>query len=125
MLLANPQVHGIGDDEACSRCLLQHAHLRDGRAVREKDELALPERFGERRPKIAEDVKMNLQRLAVVHIGEILALPKECLAAANNVQTGRVNPSAAQQLHVLRRKILANYADELDWSEEAGGIGKI
>src|SRR4029453_10552872 len=46
-----------------------------GGAVGQENKLTLPERLGQRRPEVTEDVQVHLQRLAVVHVGEILPLP--------------------------------------------------
>jgi hypothetical protein len=58
-------------------------------------------------------------------LGWYFPFPEECLAAANDVQTGRVDAAAAEQLDVLGRKILAHDADELDRREIAGRVGEI
>src|SRR5205085_8547674 len=95
------------------------------RTIREEDELTFAKLLWQPRPKVAKNVKLHFERLAVVHVGLVLALPEERFAAGNDVQAGGINLAGPQKTHVLVWKVFANNANQADRREEAGREGEV
>lgn len=68
---------------------------------------------------------MHLQRVAIVQIAVIAALPAEGLAALLGAQAESVNTVIAEQAAMLLRKVLADDADQARPGEEAGGVREV
>ena len=74
--------------------------------------------------EIGEDVQVGSQRLAVVHIGRIDALPEKRFAR-DPFQSLQIDLARRQQIRVLLGEILAHHADQADIREIAGGKSDI
>ena len=99
--------------------------MDDGRGVAEEQEAAVAVGVVELRAELLEDVEMDFEGLAVVHVGEVAAAPPEGLAAGNRLQPGGVDAAVLEEPGVLLGPILADGADHSHRREESGGIGEV
>ena len=95
-----------------------------GRAVGQKEELAAAVRLGQHGVEVLQHVQLQVERLAVVHVRQILAAPAEGFAAGNDLQAGGVDAPGLEHGGVFRRPILAHHAGQPHGGEEAGRVGE-
>jgi hypothetical protein len=88
---ADPEVHRVGDDQTLFRELLGEPVLHAGVHVGEEDDRAVRVRAGHRGRGLDQDVQLGEERLAVVHVVEVLAAPAEGLGAGPHLEAGRVD----------------------------------
>src|SRR2546423_1598257 len=76
----SPQVHRGGQHELRPAGLAEYLGLEGRTAVGQEDVRAGAERLGQHRVEVAEDVEVDLQSIAGVHVLVVAALPAEGLA---------------------------------------------
>ena len=96
-------------DKARLADLVEHARLRDRAAVGQEDVRAVPEGFRQHRLEGPQDVQVDLQGVARVHVLVIAALPAKGLARLRD-QAGGVDAAARQQAAVLVGEVFAHDA---------------
>ena len=118
--IRDPEIHGVAAGQA------QVLHLRaDGRLQARLDiaqqqiglRLVAVGKFG---IEIREDVQVGGQRLAIVHVGRILAGPEKSFAG-NALQTFQIDPAAGEQIGIFLGEIVADHGDNADLREIACG----
>ena len=88
---ADPEVHRVGHGERRPGALLEHLHLQLRRAVGQEQELAAAVTLGQDRIELGQHVQLHVERLAVVHVRQVLAPPAEGLAAGHDLQARGVD----------------------------------
>jgi hypothetical protein len=73
--------------------------------------------------EVGEDVELGLERVGRVQVELVPAAPSEGLAWAPD-QPGEIDPARAEELHVLRREVLADDRHDPRRQEVAGAGGK-
>lgn len=118
---ADPQVHGIGDDEGAGMGALgEHFQLIVRRHVREDDERGAGNFRWKLDLPIFEDIEAHVVGGALVHVGVVFAGPGEGFAFGA-LNAGEVHAVVFQHLQVLLGEIMADDADEIDGAAEEGG----
>ena len=76
--------------------------------------------FGKFGFEIREDIQFSGQRLAIVHVGRILARPKKRLTR-NALKTFQIDPPAGEKIGIFLGKVVADHGDNFDFREIACG----
>ena len=100
--------------------LLAHAALQIGLDVAEEEIGLGAVAFGQLGIEIGEDVEVGAQRLAIVHVGRVLAGPEEGLAG-DALEAGEIDFAGGQEIDIFLREIFAHHADDFDLREIRGG----
>jgi hypothetical protein len=109
--ILDPEVHGVAAGQLQVLHLRAHLALQTGLNVAQQQvrrgKIARRQ-FG---LKIGEHVQLRSERLAVVHIGGVLAGPEEGLAG-DTLQTLQVDAVFQQQIRVLLGKVIPHHGDQ-------------
>jgi hypothetical protein len=116
----DPQVHRVHRDEAGARALLANAELEVGLDVGQEEDVAGLGRVGELGLEVLEDVEVGDERLALVEVVGVDALPEERLAARHLLDVVGDRPAGAQDRERVVVEVLADGADGADLVEEGG-----
>ena len=118
--IVDPVIHGVAAGELDAVHLRAHAALQVGLDVAEEQIGLGAIALGQLRIEIGEDVEVGAQRLAVVHVGRVLAGPEEGLAG-HALQPVEIDLARGQEIDIFLREIVAHHADDFHVREIRGG----
>ena len=122
----DPEVHGVGHDQAGLVDLVEHASLQGGLDIAEADDIAVAIGVGDDRVESLEDIELGVEGVARVEVVVVATGPEKGLAAVVDLQTGEVDVATAQALEVAFLEVVADDADEAVMLREvAGGQGDV
>src|SRR5438045_45814 len=93
--------------------------------VGEEDELAVGELIGDSGGALGQDVEVDLDRLGLVHILQVGAVPAEGFTALPDFQARRVDVAALEDVEEILGAILPYHADQSDGREKTRGVGEV
>ena len=122
--LADPMVHRVAPDDAGRRQLVEHHGLQLRIDVGQEDVLRIAMTRRQLRLEIGEDVELQVQRVALVHVLVIAPGPRAGEPAAP-LQAGQIDAALREELDLVLRKVLADRRHHLHRREEARGHRKV
>ncbi len=118
----DPVVHRVGHHEFGIVHLVQHIALDARLQVAEAHDVAVEVALREVRLERSEDVELRVERVPLVHIVVVLAVPEERLAVLLDLKALKVDPPIGQRPAVLIGKVAPDDAHEADiFAKVAGG----
>jgi hypothetical protein len=75
--------------------------------------------------EVREHVELRVVGVGDVHVVVIVAAPEEGLAAGDPLDVAGLDSAGAQQLEMLVAEVVADWADDVNGREEAGGEGEV
>ena len=119
-----PEVHSVTGNQLRPLNLVQNFKLQFRINIGEKHVFSLAIGFRQLRVKCFEYVKVGLQRLSLVQVITVTALPTESLTWLG-LQSGKINTSRAEKFFRLFREVVTNNSNQLNTCEETSGGGEI
>jgi hypothetical protein len=120
----DPVVHRVGGDKLGLLHLVEHFELQTRMDVGKKDKGAGSIALGQTRPEILKDVEMRVDRVAVVQVEAVLALPAECFSG-DPLQPGQIDTPAIEDRHLVAGEVLADDGHDPHVGEERRRDGEV
>src|SRR6185437_381785 len=119
-MAGDPVIHGVAADHPYLRHLLANLLLQYGIDIRQEKKFAVAVRFWNLRLEPLENIQIRSQRVGFIEILEILSRPMETLACCP-LNSLDVDAASLKYRFLLRRKILADDADDTNLGKKTGG----